>query len=104
MVTASAPRALGWASIQPVSKPTLSTAIAGTGQRPVKPTAIVPGKTRKVRSNESLESIAISEYGTASAARAIADFNHLPDPDKIYTGQILRLPALKKESAKERKR
>lgn len=46
-------------------------------------------KTHKVKSGETLSSIA-SKYGTT--AKAIAKLNNIKDPDKISIGKILKVP------------
>ena len=47
-----------------------------------------------VKSGDSLSKIAAAHYGRASAYMAIFEANKpmLKDPDKIYPGQVLRIP------------
>lgn len=45
-----------------------------------------------VRSGDTLSSIASRYLGSAWKWKEIADLNKLPDPDKIYRGQVLKLP------------
>ena len=50
-----------------------------------------------VKSGDSLSKIAKTHYGNANAYMKIFDANKpmLKDPDKIYPGQVLRIPAEK---------
>ena len=52
-------------------------------------------KTYEVKSGDSLSKIAKREYGDANEWRRIFDANKeiLKDPDKIYPGQKLKIPA-----------
>jgi nucleoid-associated protein YgaU len=54
-----------------------------------------PEKTYEVQSGDSLSKIAKREYGNANKWQQIYDANRdiLKDPDKIFPGQILRIPA-----------
>lgn len=53
-------------------------------------------KTYTVESGDTLSKIAKSQYGDASKYTQIFEANKpmLKDPDKIYPGQVLRIPAL----------
>jgi nucleoid-associated protein YgaU len=52
-------------------------------------------KTYEVKSGDTLSKIARQEYGSASEWKRIFDANQdiLKDPDKIYPGQMLKIPA-----------
>ena len=52
-------------------------------------------RTYEVKAGDSLSKIAKQEYGDANQWRRIFDANKdiLKDPDKIYPGQTLRIPA-----------
>ena len=52
-------------------------------------------KTYEVKSGDTLSKIAKQEYGNANEWRRIFDANKdiLKDPDKIYPGQQLKIPA-----------
>jgi nucleoid-associated protein YgaU len=54
-----------------------------------------PEKIYEVKSGDSLSKIAKREYGDANDWRRIFDANQeiLKDPDKIYPGQKLKIPA-----------
>jgi len=64
----------------------LMTVVAGTD---------VASKLRAVKSGDTLSKIAKEEYGDANAYMKIFEANKpmLSDPDKIYPGQMLRIPA-----------
>jgi nucleoid-associated protein YgaU len=51
-------------------------------------------KVYEVKSGDSLSKIAKREYGDANAWNRIFEANRdiLKDPDKIYPGQVLRIP------------
>ncbi len=51
--------------------------------------------TYEVKTGDSLSKIAKREYGDANLWRKIFDANKdtLKDPDKIYPGQLLKIPA-----------
>ena len=53
-------------------------------------------KTYVVKSGDSLSKIAKREYGNANEWKRIFEANKdvLTDPDKIYPGQTLKIPAL----------
>lgn len=53
-------------------------------------------KTYVVKSGDSLSKIAKREYGNANEWQRIFEANKdvLTDPDKIYPGQTLKIPAL----------
>ena len=53
-------------------------------------------KTYVVKSGDSLSKIAKREYGNANEWQRIFEANKdvLSDPDKIYPGQTLKIPAL----------
>ena len=55
-----------------------------------------------VEKGDSLSKIAQKVYGKASLWRQIYEANqdHIKDPDLIYPGQVLRLPALRPEEMK----
>lgn len=48
------------------------------------------------KDGEYLDLIAYAYYGDAALWWVIADFNELPDPRVIVTGQRLRLPSLRR--------
>jgi nucleoid-associated protein YgaU len=52
-------------------------------------------KTYEVKSGDTLSKIAKQQYGSVSEWRRIFEANKdiLKDPDKIYPGQILKIPA-----------
>ena len=60
------------------------------------PTAEPPQeKTHKlhtVAKGETLMSIARKHYGNAARYKDIAKFNNIDDPDKIFIGQVLKIP------------
>ena len=58
--------------------------------------------TYEVKSGDSLSKIAKHHYGSANQWHAIFDANKetLSDPDKIYPGQILIIPAIESEQGK----
>ena len=64
----------------------LMTVAAGSG---------AASKLRAVKSGDTLSKIAKEEYGDANAYMKIFEANKpmLSDPDKIYPGQMLRIPA-----------
>lgn len=49
--------------------------------------------TVRVKVGDTLSSISLAHYGDFSHVQAIAAYNHLTEPNRIYAGQILRLPA-----------
>jgi nucleoid-associated protein YgaU len=53
------------------------------------------GRTYEVKAGDTLSKIAKQEYGDANQWRRIYDANKdiLKDPDKIYPGQSLKIPA-----------
>lgn len=57
---------------------------------------VVAARFYTVQSGDSLSKIAKAEYGDAMKYVAIFEANKplLTDPDKIYPGQVLRIPAL----------
>ncbi|WP_280156404.1 peptidoglycan-binding protein LysM [Piscinibacter sp. XHJ-5] len=57
--------------------------------------AEAPGTFRTVKSGDTLSKIAKDAYGDANAYMKIFEANKpmLKDPDKIYPGQVLRIPA-----------
>ena len=58
-------------------------------------TAPTSEKTYVVKSGDSLSKIAKQEYGNANEWNRIFEANRdvLKDPDKIYPGQTLKIPA-----------
>ncbi len=50
-------------------------------------------RTYEVRSGESLSSICQQAYGTASLTAALAAHNGISDPDRVWAGRRLSLPA-----------
>ena len=50
------------------------------------------GRTYTVRSGDNLNRIAQSQLGAASRWREIADLNRIANPNRIYPGQVLKLP------------
>lgn len=59
----------------------------------------IPVITYEVQSGDNLSRIAKQHYGKSSMWRAIFEANSktLSDPDKIYPGQILIIPAIESE-------
>lgn len=57
---------------------------------------IVGEQTYTVAKGDSLSSIAKAHYGKASAWHQIFDANRdvIDDPDRIFPGQVIKLPAL----------
>jgi len=53
-------------------------------------------KTYEVKSGDTLSKIAKQQYGSVSEWRRIFEANKdvLKDPDKIYPGQVLKIPAM----------
>src|SRR5438105_1437121 len=49
--------------------------------------------TVRVKAGDTLTSISLAQYGDVSHVQTIATYNRLTDPNKLYAGQILRLPA-----------
>jgi nucleoid-associated protein YgaU len=72
------------------------TAAASTSALPVSPNATAPDQSRfhTVKPGDSLSKIAREVYGDANAYMTIFTANNpmLKDPDKIYPGQVLRIP------------
>lgn len=58
--------------------------------------AAPPSVFHTVESGDTLSAIAKKHYGSANKYHAIFEANRpmLADPDKIYPGQVLRIPAL----------
>lgn len=70
-----------------------------TTTKPVqKPATTSAGTTYKVKKGDTLSAIA-KKYGTTYAK--LAAFNGIKDPNKIYTGQVLKIPKSVTEIAKE---
>jgi rare lipoprotein A (peptidoglycan hydrolase) len=46
----------------------------------------------RVQTGDTLTSISLAHYGDAGHAAAIASYNGLTDSDKVYAGQVLKLP------------
>ena len=57
---------------------------------------IVGGQTYTVARGDTLSSIAKNHYGKASAWHQIFDANRdvIDDPDRIFPGQVIKLPQL----------
>lgn len=57
---------------------------------------IVGGQTYTIAKGDTLSSIAKTHYGKASAWHQIFDANRdvIEDPDRIFPGQVIKLPAL----------
>ncbi len=51
-------------------------------------------RTYEVRSGESLSTICQQEYGTAALTAALATHNGISDPDTVWAGHRLSLPAV----------
>jgi nucleoid-associated protein YgaU len=72
------------------------TAAASTSALPVSPNATAPDQSRfhTVKPGDSLSKIAREVYGDPNAYMMIFQANKpmLSDPDKIYPGQVLRIP------------
>ena len=64
-----------------------TTATTGTTGTP--PVAPPPSVTYTVKSGDTLSAIAV-KFGTT--VKAIADLNHIPDPNFISVGQVLTIP------------
>jgi nucleoid-associated protein YgaU len=60
----------------------------------VRPTTKIPPKTYTVKSGDTLWSIAKKELNNEAKRIEIASINKISNPNKIYVGQILKLPAL----------
>ena len=58
-------------------------------------TAPTPEKTYEVKSGDTLSKIAKQQYGSVSEWRRIFEANKdiVKDPDKIFPGQVLRIPS-----------
>ena len=52
-----------------------------------------PGRTYEVRAGESLSTICQHTYGTAALTAALAAHNGISDPDTLWAGRRLSLPA-----------
>lgn len=61
-------------------------------------------KARVLRRRERLDQIAFNEYQTPSEWRRIADENRIEDPRRVRPGTVLRVPALRVQSAIRRPR
>lgn len=57
---------------------------------------LIPGLTKKYKvvAGDTLSELAEKFYGDSSLYTLIAAANHIPDPDIIKVGQILRIPDL----------
>ena len=57
---------------------------------------IIGEQTYTVAKGDTLSSIAKSHYGKASAWRSIFEANQdtIEDPDRIFPGQVIKLPSL----------
>ena len=66
-----------------------------SGSSSTAPSSEKTEKTYEVKSGDTLSKIAKQEYGNANEWRRIFDANKdiLKDPDKIYPGQQLKIPA-----------
>lgn len=60
---------------------------------------IVGEQTYTIEKGDTLSKIAKEHYGKASAWHQIFDANRdtIEDPDRIFPGQVIKLPALPKE-------
>ncbi len=56
----------------------------GRGHAMASTYTVVPG--------DNLWNIAVHFYGQGAHYRLIAEANHLPNPDLIFPGQVLRIP------------
>ncbi len=74
---------------EPVSSPTQ----AATVKEAVVVTPASWERTYEVRSGESLSTICQQEYGTAALTAALAAHNGISDPDTVWAGHRLSLPA-----------
>ncbi|MBQ4284051.1 MAG: LysM peptidoglycan-binding domain-containing protein [Lachnospira sp.] len=54
--------------------------------------AVVVAKTHMVAKGETLNSICLKYYGTTLKAKTVAQANGLTDMDRLYIGQIIKLP------------
>ena len=53
-------------------------------------------KYRRIKAGDALCSIAVEEYGQAETWREIAKANHIANPRILRTGDMIRVPALKR--------
>lgn len=62
----------------------------------VESTAEIVEQSYTIQSGDSLSKIAKAHYGKASAWKHIFEANQdvIKDPDKIFPGQVIKLPAL----------
>lgn len=54
--------------------------------------AVVSNKTHVVAKGETLSSICLKYYGTTLKAKTVAEYNDIDDVDKLYVGQVVKLP------------
>lgn len=70
--------------------------VVGTIDGVVQAAPAAEGATHTVEKGDTLSAIAKKHYGKSSRWRAIFEANRdvLSDPDRIFPGQVLKLPAL----------
>jgi nucleoid-associated protein YgaU len=68
---------------------------AGSSTTDVVPPPAPPLRTYTIKKGDTLSAIAKREYGNAQEWHAIFEANRdiIKDPDKIFPGQIIKLPA-----------
>lgn len=88
------------------ARPVVGAAPVTTGQpkgtgSPAPPRGPTPAPAQKaaartyvVKAGDNLSRISQKMYGSTAHWRAIGDANHLPNPDLIRPGQVLKIPAL----------
>lgn len=54
--------------------------------------AVVSAKTHVVAKGETLSNICLKYYGTVAKAGVVAKYNNMDDADKLYVGQVIKLP------------
>ncbi len=90
--------AVALGNVKGVSKVDDQTAVVGSAQdQPTMPPSSQPGQQTQfhtVEKGDTLSAIAKQVYGDASAYNRIFEANKpmLKDPNKIYPGQVLRIP------------
>ncbi len=79
---------------QPISaKPAPAPTQAAPVKEAVVATPASSERTHEVRPGESLSTICQQEYGTAALTAALAAHNGISDPDTVWAGRRLSLPA-----------
>jgi nucleoid-associated protein YgaU len=85
---------LALGNVEGVSKVEDDVQVAATSDAPASPKADAESRFHTVEKGDTLSGIAKELYGDASKYRAIFEANRpmLKDPDRIYPGQVLRIP------------